>query len=772
MNNSDCRVTAEDYARAERFLPHNVNRVVYRTAVQPQWIEGGNTFWYRVYTPNGKHFSWVDPEEKRRTDAFDHYELAASLSRATGNAYEPGDLPFDEFSYCCAGEAVEFTAAGRVWRCDLENYHCQNLRKHHREEGISPDGRWAAFIRDWDLWVRDVDSGEEFRLTGDGEEDYGYGTRPGSRLSAVTEKLQDEKPPPAVKWAPDSSRILTQKLDQRRVRDTTLLQSVPPEGNRPLAHSYRYPLPGDEHVPESHMVIIDVADGKVRELEAPPMQSIVNTPTEAGLAYWDDRGEQVHLIYLERGFRRASFLIADPADGAVRTLVREQSSRGHAGPFFSMVDDPAVAVLQDGDEAIWFSMRDGWGHLYLFNGDPDRPARQITRGAYSVREIVRVDADNRDLYFTAGGREEDSDPYYLHLYRVNLDAGSPTRLTPEDAHHQIHMSPDARLFVETASRVDLAPRSIVRDNRGTEIMELEVAELDQLHNAGYRPPERFKVKARDGTTDLYGVIYHPTNFDPDEKYPVIDAIYPGPQVIRTPKGFPADEREVHRFWDPQATAELGFVVVTIDGLGTPYRSRSFLEAACGRDFGEAGGLEDHVQGIRQLADERPYMDLTRVGIYGHSGGGYASTRAMLKFPDFYRVAVSSAGNHDQRGYQALWGELWIGLPNDDKYDEQANVDLAHRLEGKLLLAHGDMDDNVHPALTMQMVYALIEADKDFDMLILPGRNHLLQDLTRPGGDKERSIRFDPYFTRKMWDYFVSHLKGAEPPQYSLNRPEG
>jgi len=771
MKKTGCRVTAEDYARAERFLPHNVQKVIYRTSVAPQWIEGKSIFWYRVHTPEGKRFYRVDPEEERRENAFDHHELAAALSRATGRAYEPGDLPFDEFYYVSEGEAIEFAAGDYLWHCDLQSYQCRKKRKHHDAESISPDRRWAAFLRGSNLWVRDLETEEEFPLTGDGEEHFGYGMRPGARLSAVTEKLQGERRPPALLWSPDSRRILTHQLDEREVHETTLLQSVPPEGSRPIPHSYRYPLPGDEHVAVAHLAVLNVPTGEMTRLDVPPLPSIVSTPAEAGLAWWDREGEQVHVIYLERGFRRASLIAVDPLENRGTTLVREESEKGHAAPFFSMVDSPAAAVL-DGGEAIWFSMRDGWGHLYLFDGDSECPSRQITRGAYSVREILRVDEKNRVIYFTGGSREEDEDPYYLHLYRVDIDGGEPTRLTPDNAHHRVHVSPDARYFVETASRVDLAPRTVVRDVEGVEKMELEVAELEQLQNAGYRPPERFSVKARDGTTDLFGVIYHPTDFDPEEQYPVIDSIYPGPQVIRTPKGFSADEREVHRFWEPQAVAELGFVVVTIDGLGTPHRSRSFLEAACGRDFGEAGGLEDHVTGIRQLADNRPYMDLNRVGIYGHSGGGYASTRAMLKFPDFYKVAVSSAGNHDQRGYQALWGELWIGLIEGDNYDHQANVDLVDQLAGKLLLVHGDLDDNVHPALTMQLVHALIEADKDFDMLMLPGRNHLLQDLTRPGGEKEKSIRFDPYFTRRMWDYFVGHLKGAEPPEYRLNPSKG
>ncbi len=378
---------------------------------------------------------------------------------------------------------------------------------------------------------------------------------------------------------------------------------------------------------------------------------------------------------------------------------------------------------------------------------------QITHGEWAVLDLLHVDEKHGYLYFTAGGKEAGQDPYYPHLYRVKLDGTHLRHLTPEPSNHDIAFSPTGRFFIDTYSRIDTAPVSVLRAADGRLIRELQRADIAPLRAAGWRPPEPFKVKARDGHTDIYGVIFRPSNFDPGERYPVLDAIYPGPQVIRTPKAFGVQESD-------QALAELGFIVVTIDGMGTPSRSRAFRELSY-NNMGDAGGLEDHIAGLKQLAARYPYLDLTRVGIYGNSGGGYASARALLKFPDFYKVAVAAAGNHDQRSYWAEWGERFHGYPVGENFLSQANAPLAANLKGRLLLVHGSLDDNVHPSNTLQLVDALIAANRDFDLLILPNRNHGLVDL---GKGKAASRRSDPYFLRRRWDYFVEHLLGIAPPK--------
>ena len=381
-----------------------------------------------------------------------------------------------------------------------------------------------------------------------------------------------------------------------------------------------------------------------------------------------------------------------------------------------------------------------------------------------MRDTPRVDAERGWVYFTAGGREEGRDPYFRHLYRCTLDGADLTLLTPEDADHTVTFSPSGAYFVDTYSRVDLPPVSVLRRADGTLIDTLEEADISALTEMGWRAPERFTVKARDGVTDLYGCIFRPTNFDPSRTYPVLDSIYPGPQTIHTPKAFGGGDTGGRNFWQDQALAELGFIVVTIDGMGTPYRSKAFVDVAYGAHFGEAGGLEDHIVGLRQLAARDPSLDLSRVGIYGHSGGGFASAHALLSFPDFYKVAVSSAGNHNQMGYLAGWGERYIGMPEGDNYAGQVNATLAGNLRGKLLLVHGEMDDNVHPSLTMQLADALIAANKDFDLLIIPFTNHAFFDLRWGLEAADRFVSLShPYFVRKRWDYFVTHLLGATPP---------
>jgi dipeptidyl aminopeptidase/acylaminoacyl peptidase len=460
--------------------------------------------------------------------------------------------------------------------------------------------------------------------------------------------------------------------------------------------------------------------------------------------------------------------MADATTGQTRTVHTESSETEIDVTPTPFIEAPNARILGDGNEFVWYSTRDGWGHLYLHDGESGDLKCQLTSGPWAVHEIKHLDEEGRWIYFVAGGREEGRDPYLRHLYRVRLDGSDLSLLTEEDADHAITFSPSGQYVVDEYSRVDMVPVTVLRSADGRIIRTLEMGDISQLQSLGWRFPERFSVKARDGVTDLYGVITRPTTFDPAKSYPVIDSIYPGPQIIKTPKRFPAglDQTGHQRqwVWHDQALAELGFIVITIDGQGTPYRSKAFLDVAYGDKFGEAGGLADHIAGLRQLASREASFDLNRVGIYGHSGGGYASARALMTFPDFYKVAVSSAGNHDQHGYVADWGERYIGLADDNTYRDQANFHLAGNLKGKLLLIFGGLDDNVPPALTSQLIDALMAANKDFDLLALPHCDHSFVDLREGRETYESGLRENPYFVRRLWDYFVRHLLGAEPPQ--------
>lgn len=673
-------VTADDYRRAERMLPEFGTSLVDGLQVSPRWIDGGTAFWYETRR-DGK-------------PAFFRVEAASGAQR---------ELP-EADARALAGEDEASPGVA-----------------------LSPDGRWAVSTVGHDLQVRRRDDGQLRRLTHDGRPGRAYGSHAGLKVPPAADDA-----PPAVYFSPDSNRILTYRLNVTDVPALHLVQTR--GGERPQLRSFPYPMPGDP-VAEVEWVVLDLRDGTRVDVRHRPTPI---RPNNDPLVQWSGDGRSIFFMEEEAGYARGWIRAIDAGTGVVRTLHEETTD--------TVLDRyPLLRAFGDGSGLIWSSERDGWRHLYLIDARNGGIERQLTSGAWNVRAgtgIVHVDGEGGWVYFMAQGREAGRDPYFLHLYRVGLDGGAPELLTPEDADHKVEFSPDGSVFVDTHSRVDSPPVSVLRTSSGEQVAELQRADIRRLLAAGWRFPQRFTVKARDGETDLHGVLYLPSGFDPSGSYPVIDSIYPGPQSPRVPRAFAITAE--------QALAELGFVVIQIDGLGTPHRSRAFREFSY-RNLGDAGGLDDHIAGLRQLQRERPWMDLERVGIFGHSGGGFASTRAILTHPEFYKVAVSSSGNHDQRIYHAGWGERYQGYPDGDNYAGLDNASLAHRLEGKLLLAHGDADDNVHPAHTLALAQALIEADKDFDLLILPNQNHRFEGQARH------------YFTRKRWDYFVRHLLDSEPP---------
>lgn len=763
-------MTSDVYARAERLLFWNVvslvpagvpprQQLIFNDQVIPNWIAGSDRFWYRLETPQGVEFIFVDPEHGIRRPAFDHQKLAAALSGASGKNYTANRLPF--LAIQLDGTTVEFNVGPDHWQCQLATYDCNKKGKAERPspaEVKSPDGRWAAFTKDYNLYLRELATGLEVELTKDGENYYDYASLPDSRQTAVSDRISGTPLTPQVVWSPDSRKLVTYRLDQRKVKELYLIQSVPPEGVRPLLYSYRYPMPGDTDVALAELMVFDV-DGKNKVVlkHAPQIVDYI-APTQARWVWWGKDSSQIYFIEKDRGEKTIKLNVADEGTGVTRTIVEEHRST-FLEPSPLLGTPPLVRELNGGAEVIWYSERDGWAHLYLYDGKTGALKNQITSGHWVVRDLLYVDETKRWIYFAASGRERGEDPYLRHLYRIKLDGTGLQLLTPEDAEHLNEplfvmdtappFSPSGRYFVDTYSRADLPPVTVLRSADGTLVRELERADVTALQATGWKPPERFQTKAADGTTDIYGLIYRPSKFDPHQKYAVIDSPYPGPQAIRTAKIF---------FTDPSnapAMAELGFIVITVDGRGTPLRSKAFHDYTFGH-MGKAG-LEDHIAAIRELAARYPYMDLGRVGIYGHSAGGFASARALLMYPDFYHVGVASAGGYDQRGYIANWGEKYEGLVEGDNYLEQVTSRLAMNLKGKLLLAYGDLDDNVSPALALQLVDALIKANKDFELLVLPNRNHL--------------ANFDPYFIRREWDFMVRNLLHIEPPQgYEIEDP--
>ncbi len=700
-------LTAADYARAERLMPYDTEPLVLRSVSEVTWLGDGRLS-YRAATARGSELVLVDPARGTR-------RVAA----------KPAAPP--------AGTAAAGHAAG---------------------EARSPDGQWAAFIRHDNLWVRRLSSGQTIQLTYDGVKDFGYATdNSGWHHSDAA----------VVSWSPDSRRIATYQQDQRGVADMYVVRTGV---GHPVLEAWKYAMPGDKVVPTIQRVVIDVAARKVVRLQMPPDQRRtahcydLNCGPDGSMTdvQWSPDGSHLAFVSVSRDHKVAWLRIADAATGAVHDVIREQVPTFYESASGWAQDAVNWRYLPASHEVIWFSQRDDWGHLYLYDARSGRLENRITTGGWNVIELLEVDRRHRVLYFLGAGRER-GNPYFCYLYKVGLDGRHLQLLTPERANHAISMAPSGRFFVDSYSTPVTPPVTVLRDRSGRLVMTLEKADVSRLRAVGWRPPLPVTVKARDGVTDLYGLLYRPTDFDPGKRYPVIDRIYPGPQIGSVGEfGFQAARG------DSQAMAELGFVVVAIDGMGTSLRSKHFQDAYGGNLSDDT--LPDQVAAIRELARRYPWIDITRVGIYGHSGGAYATVAAMLRYPDFFKVGVAESGNYDQRGYEGDWGEQYMGLlepgPGDtSNYHGQDDQRLAGHLEGKLLLMDGTTDDNVPPYLTMLLVQSLVDANKDFDLVMLPNQRHMYRGAARL------------YAARRRWDYYVRYLLGAQPPhEYALHPPAG
>ena len=722
----------QDYQRAEQFLPRNMRHLVYVADVSPHWIEKTNRFWYRRVGLKDTQFILVDAEQNTSVPAFDHARLAAALSRGDKQEYSPSDLPFREFEFVDDGKAIRFSVDNAEWTCSLISYDCKNKpgEPGHPNEQVSPNKRWAAFVRDHNLFLRDVSTGTEMQLTHDGIAGYDYATPLPSLRLMVDQGTEDVKQSAAVFWAPDSSKLVTYRIDSRSSGRFTSLQFVPPNQLRPKAFTYVYPLPG-EVLARAEPIIFDIQSGRRIDVKSAPIE----LPFQDGHGFeWFPDSKSLYYDYDERGYKSKELRVVDASTGEQKVLVREQSG--------TYVDpgETFYRFVKGTSEILWGSERDGWDHLYLYS-KTGQLENQITQGHWVVQQIEYVDEPNRRIYFSASGREKDEDPYQTHLYSVAFDGKGLQLLTPENATHSINFSPDGAYFVDSYSRPDLPDKIVMRRTKdGSEVRVLEQTDPSPLTKMGWRAPEPFHGKASDGTTDLYGLIWRPSNLDTAKKYPVVEFVYAGPQSFFVPKTFST-------FW-LQSVAELGFVVVMVDGRGTAGRSRAFHQFSY-RNLG--GAFEDHVAMIKQMASRYPYMDTERVGVFGTSAGGYGAAHAMLAFPDFYKVGVSTSGDHDARLDKAWWNELYQGYPVQDDYAQQSNVTMASRLKGHLLLEHGDVDDNVHPVETMRLADALMKANKDFDMLLVPNMFH--------GESGDHAL----YLVRRRWDYFVQYLLGVTPP---------
>jgi dipeptidyl aminopeptidase/acylaminoacyl peptidase len=747
------QLTAKDYEHAESFLSYNIEPFIDHDGVRPEWLPG-DKFWYRALTSEGSEFILVDPAKGSRSAAFDQQKLASSLSAATGKKYEADMLPFQSFTYSPDEKSVIFEADGKQWSCDLQNYKCaeDNSAPARRTGGrgrrqvalevASPDGKWEAFIKDFNLWVRDIKTRKQIQLTTDGIKDFGYATDNAGWKSGDG---------PILRWSPDSKKIATFKQDQREVSDMYLVTT---NVGKPTLKSWKYPLPGDKVIPTIQRVIIDVDNPKVINIQVPPdphratlSDDIASSGTFDDVD-WSPDATQLAFVSTSRDHKNEKVRIAEAATGAVREVFEETVPTQYESGWGTI----NWRYLQKTNEIIWFSERDNWGHLYLYNALTGKVKNQITKGDWVVTKLLKVDEKNRMLFFIADGRQAEN-PYFSQLCKIGFDGKHFAVLTPEEGNHEVTLSPSGNYFIDSYSKPDVPSITVLRDMNGKLISTLEKTDVSRLVATGWHAPTPVKLKAHDGKTDIYGLVFTPTKPDPNKKYPVIDYIYPGPQGGSVGNWSFAASRG-----DNQALAELGFVVVVIEGTSNPLRSKSFHDMSYGNMAENT--LPDQIAAIRQLAHEHSYMDTTRVGIWGHSGGGFATATAMFRYPDFFKVGISESGNHDNRNYEDDWGERYDGLASNSNYDAQANENYAKNLKGKLLLAHGLMDNNVPPQNTLLVVEALEKANKNYDLIVFPNSPHGYGP-------------YSSYMMRRRWDYFVKNLLGAEPPhEYLLkNKPD-
>ncbi len=683
------KLTSSDYQKAEEALSSNTYKLVDLAGIRANWI-GDDEFFY-TDTKDGQYKYFLVNAKKQKIKEITE-ERAAELKPPGGPQGRGG--------------------------------------------AVSPDGMRAAYIEDYNLWIRDFNSGERIQLTFDGVEDFGYATNNAGWTKSSA---------PVVLWSPDSRKIATFQHDGRGVGEMYMVST---EVGHPKLEAWKYPLPEDSVIFRIHRVIIDLDQGKVVRLNMKPDQhrsSITDHIASRGQladAEWSPDSKQLMFLSNSRDHKEVALRIADAQTGDVRTVLEEKVKTF----FESGYSGVNWRFLPESNEFIWFSQKSNWGHLYLYDLASGQLKNQITSGNWNVHSILRLDLETRTLYFTGVGKEP-GDPYFQYFYRIQMDGTKMSLLTPDSAHHSIQLSPNGSYFIDTWSTPQIPPVVDLRSISSKKFLRLDESDISKLLATGWEPPMSFTVKARDGETDLYGMLFKPKDMDPNKKYPIINSIYPGPQ-----SGSVGGRSFAAARGDRQALAELGFIVITLDAMGTPMRSKSFHEAYYG-NMGD-NGLPDQISGMKQLAQRYSWIDLDRVGIFGHSGGGFASTDAILRYPDFFDVAVSGAGNHDNRVYEDDWGEKWQGLletypDGTTNYDDQANQNLAKNLKGKLLLAHGTMDGNVPVNNTLLVVDALIAANKDFDLILFPNRGHGF------GGEK--------YMIRRKWDYFVKHLLGAETP---------
>jgi dipeptidyl aminopeptidase/acylaminoacyl peptidase len=738
------QVTQADYARAAALFD-KYHGLALNIPEVPVWIEDSDDFVYGKSVAGGHAFVLVDAATQTRKPAFDHAKLAAALNKPSGKDYKAETLPFSQFRFVDKRAAIEFVLENDRWHCDLTTYSCSETALHPGDEEYdsdddydstpkavnsetkttaSPDGKWLAYIVNYNLAVRPKDAKDDSQqtmLSTDGSE--------GNYYALAT-----------IAWSPDSTRLVAYKIRPGYRRIVHYVESSPATQLQPLYSSMMYPKAGD---------VLDIQQPVLFDVAA-KRETVVDNATfpnafDMSHAVWWKDGRGFTFEYNQRGHQVYRVIEVDGKSGHARSLISEESKTfvdyPQAGSGQSDTGHTYRHDVADGREIIWMSERDGWAHLYLLDGKTGAIKNQITKGEWVVRAVNRVDDEKRQIWFEASGMKAEEDPYFVHGYRINFDGSGLTPLGDLEANHHLEYSADGKFYLDTWSRVDLPPTmALYRAEDNKQLMVVEQADIQKLLAAGWHPPEVFVARGRDGKTDIWGVIYRPANFDPKKRYPVIEDIYAGPQGSFVPKSFTTRTERL---------TELGFVVAQMDGMGTNNRSKAFHDVAW-HNLKDAG-FADRILWHKAASAKYPWYDISRVGIFGTSAGGQSAMGALLFHPEFYKVAVSNSGCHDNRMDKIWWNELWMGWPVGPQYSESSNVDNAYRLQGKLMLVVGEMDKNVDPASTFQVVDRLLKANKTFDLLDVPGGGH------GAGGE---------YGQRKLEDFFVHNLLGQEPPDWN------
>jgi dipeptidyl aminopeptidase/acylaminoacyl peptidase len=716
-------VTAADYDRATKMLAPALNGLVVGGTVDPTWLPDGRFSYVRT-TLTGTENVVVDPV--KRTREVIAAPPAAPAAAGAGAGGRGGRAGGGGGRGGRGGVAITKTCGPNV-----------TGMTGAPPASMSPDGSKAIFICDWNLWIRDVATGQDRQLTTDGVKDFGYATSNAGWVTSAATSLS---------WSPDGKKIATQQQDERKVGDMYLVET-PVNGGHPVLRAWKYPLAGDPEVAMITRVIIDVDTGKVTKLLMPPdfHRAMSEDNLDMGEYLWSPDGTRLGFVSTDRYHKNSTAKLADTTTGEVRTLFTE-TEKTHVQTRVQW------QILWDTNELLWYSQRDNTAQMYLYDLKTGQLKNPITSGVGPITRIARLDKATRTMWFDAVGKEKGQDPYFTHLYKVGLDGKNQVSLTPDNGTHTTQISPDGKWIIDTFSQPDVAPETVLRDGTtGALVMPLEKADISKLLATGWKPPMPIKMTAANGKDDIYGLLFRPTNFDPNRKYPIINQAYPGPQ-----SGSVGSRAFTAARGDRQALAELGFVVVSIDGTGTPNRSKSFTDAYYGA-MGRHNTIPDQIAGMKELAKKYSWIDIDKAAMWGHSGGGFITADALLRPPynDFFKVGIAESGNHDQRQYEDDWGERYQGplvknADGTDNYSVEATQTYAAGLKGRLFLIHGGMDNNVPPYNTYLVVDALIKANKDFDLLIIPNSGHGFAPAN--------------YVMVQRWNYFVKYLLDADPPR--------